>query len=198
MLCCPSDRSTFPWWHALTCCEDGAAARNVACSAGTRYGTGTARPVCPAGCAPVGWRHGIVVAEASGGRRGRNPDRAESCLGSGSSTCGHTACPWAATEAGGRCGTPARHPPRPDIQTGDCPDHHDTVHIPYTPAPTLCHTPVETPWAPSWPEEVKLDVRRAGELMTLSQLANSKSASSDEKQSTISNPEREQTASRFI
>ncbi len=107
-------------------------------------------------------------------------------------------CPWVATEAGGRCGTPARHPPRPDIQTGDCPDHHDTVHIPYTPAPTLCHTPVEMPWALSCPEEVKLDVRRAGELMTLSQLANSKSASSDEKQSTISNPEREQTAGRFI
>ncbi len=45
------------------------------------------------------------------------------------------------------------------------------------PRPTLRHPPVETPWAPSWPEEVKLDVRRAEErlchflsLQTLHQL----------------------------
>lgn len=108
------------------------------------------------------------------------------------------ACPWAATEAAGRCGTPAHRPHHPDIQTGDCPDIHDTVHIPYTPAPTLCHPPVETLWAPSWPEEVKLDVRRAGELSPLSQLANSTSDSSVEKQSNTSNPERVKTASCFI
>lgn len=113
--------------------------------------------------------------------------------------CVRMACPWAATEAAGRCDTPARHPLHPDIQTGDCHDLHDTVHIPYTPAPTLCHPPVEPPWAPSWPEEVNLDVHRAGELLPLFfQLANSTSDSSDEKQSNISNPVRVQTASCFI
>lgn len=160
--------SSMPWWNvntilfhfkklwqALTCCGDGAAAHSVACSAGIRCGKGIAQPVCPASCAPAGWRLGIAVAEASGGRLDRSLGRARSCWGTGSSMCGRMACPWAATEAAGRCGTPAHHPLRPDIQTGDFPDLHDTVHIPYTPAPTIRHPPMETAWAPSWPDDLK-------------------------------------------